>query len=141
MTSRSIIFLTLVFVALIFTVSVGLRFAEGAGMIGAEEARRTMQVLIGLGFAAYANIMPKQLWRMGGSSPRAEAWAQTGLRVGGWSLMLAGLTYAGLWGLAPLTVAAVASKVVLAIGAAITIGFALWSYFACHKHARRDHLN
>lgn len=137
MTSRSIIALALAFAVLIFAVAAGLRFAEDAGMIGAEAARRSMQVLIGLGFAAYANLMPKQLWRMGGS-PRAEAWAQAGLRVGGWSLMLAGLAYAGLWALAPLAVAAVASKAVLASACAITIGHALWSYIACRAACRRE---
>ena len=139
MTSRSVILLALAFAVLILAVSAGLRYAEGAGMIGAAGARRTMQVLIGLGFAAYANIMPKQLWRMRSCSPRAEAWAQAGLRVGGWSLMLGGLAYAGLWAFASLPFAEVASKVVLASAGAITIGYALWTYFVCRSEARRSH--
>ena len=135
MTGRPIILLALAFAVLIFAVSFGLRFAENAGMIGAEEARRTMQVLIGLGFAAYANMMPKQLWNMRGSA-RAEAWAQRGLRVGGWSMMLGGLAFAGLWAFAPLAIADVASKAVLASATAVTIGYALWSYFVCRSEAR-----
>ena len=139
MTSKPVVALTigLGLAGLIFAVAVGLRYAESTGMMEPEQVRRTMQVLIGLGFAAYANMMPKQLWRMG-HSPRAEAWAQRGLRVGGWSLTLAALAYAGLWAFAPLAVADVGSKAVLASAAAITIGHALWSYMAARAACRRE---
>ena len=68
--------------AFILGAAFALRYAEGAGMIGADGARRAMQVLIGLMLAGYANIMPKQLGPTRGS-PRADAAAQAlGLRAG-----------------------------------------------------------
>ena len=109
-----------------------LRYAEGAGWIGDEGARRTMQVLIGVMLAGYANMMPKQLGRPRGS-PRAEAAAQAALRVGGWSMTLGGLAYAGLWAFAPLGLADVASIVVVASALALTIGYSLWAFTTCRR--------
>lgn len=115
---------------LILAVAGGLSYAENAGMVGEEGARRTMQILIGLVLAAYANLMPKQIGRARGS-PQAEAAAQAALRVGGWSLTLAGLAYAGLWAFAPLAIADIASMTVVAAALAATLGYALWSFTAC----------
>jgi hypothetical protein len=142
MTSRPLVALAIALglAAAVLALAAGLRYAESAGMIGAEEARRTMQVLIGLGFAAYANMMPKQLGRMRGT-PRAEAWAQRTLRVGGWSMTLGGLAFAGLWAFAPLAIADVASKAVLASATAVTVGHALWCYLVCRGEARSGQPN
>jgi len=118
--------------ALILAVAAGLRFAESVGMIGADGATRTMQVLIGLILAAYANFMPKQIGRAR-SSPQAESVAQAALRVGGWSLTLAGLAYAGLWAFAPLPVADIASMIVVAAALVLSLGYALWSFTTCRS--------
>lgn len=109
-----------------------LRYAEGAGMIGEETGRRSMQVLIGLMLAGYANLMPKQLGRARGSAV-AEARAQAALRVGGWSLTLAGLIFAGLWAFAPLAFADMASMLVVAAAMAVTIGYAIRAFTACRE--------
>jgi hypothetical protein len=108
----------------------GLRYAEGAGVIGPDGARRSIQILTGLILAAYANVMPKQIGRPRGSA-QAESRAQATLRFGGWSLTLAGLAYAGLWAFAPLDFADLASVVVVAAALAATIGYALWAFTAC----------
>jgi hypothetical protein len=115
---------------LILAVAGGLRYAEDSGMVGAEGARRTLQILIGLGLAAYSNLMPKRIGRAR-RSPQAEASAQGALRVGGWSLTLAGLAYAGLWAFAPLAIADFASMTVVATALAVTLGYALWAFTAC----------
>jgi len=112
--------------------ALALRYAENAGMLDEEAARRTIQVLIGLILAGYANLMPKQLGRARGSAI-AEARAQDALRVGGWSLTLAGLTFAGLWAFAPLAFADVASVVVVAAAMVVTVGYAIWAFTACRK--------
>jgi hypothetical protein len=109
-----------------------LRYAENAGMMGEEAARRTMQVLIGLMLAGYANLMPKQLGRARNSAV-AEARAQAALRVGGWSLTLAGLTFAGLWAFAPLAFADMASMLVVAAAMVVTIGYAVRAFTACRE--------
>jgi hypothetical protein len=116
--------------ALFLAVAAGLRYAEGAGMLGEDAARRIVQALIGLLLALYANFMPKQIGPARGS-PRAESRALAALRVGGWSMTLAGLIHAGLWALAPLPVAGIASMAVVAAATAATLGYALWSFAAC----------
>ena len=116
--------------AFILAAAAGLRYAEGAGVMDADSAKRTMQVLIGLLLAAYANFMPKQIGRVR-RSPLAETRAQAALRVGGWSLTVAGLVYAGLWAFAPLPVADVASMLAVAMALVLTLGYALRSFTSC----------
>lgn len=116
--------------ALILGVAAGLRYAESAGVLDADIARRTMQVLIGLGLAAYANLMPKQTSRAN-ASPLAVARTQAVLRAGGWSLTLAGLVYAGLWGFAPLAFADNASMIGVAAATLLTLGYAVWAFVSC----------
>lgn len=124
--SNKPIVVALVLGALILLASGGLRLAEEAAIVGADGARRAMQVLIGLVLAGYANFMPKQLKQMQ-ESPRAESRAQSVLRVGGWLMVLAGLAYAALWAFAPLAIADGASMAVVAAALIATVGYALWS--------------
>lgn len=109
--------------------ALALRYAESAGVLGADDVRRAMQVLIGLMLAGYANLMPKQGRGLGSLS--AQARAQTALRVGGWSLTLGGLIYAGLWAFAPLGIADTAGLVVVAAATLMTLGYAVWAFTAC----------
>lgn len=124
---------TAIAIALLFlAAAAGLRYAEGAGLIGADGARRALQILIGLGLAGYANLMPK---RISGAprSPLAERRTGAALRVGGWSLTLAGLTQAALWAFVPPAVADPASMIAVASALALTLGYALWAFTACRR--------
>jgi hypothetical protein len=112
--------------------ALALRYAGNAGLLDEETGRRAMQVLIGLMLAGYANLMPKQLGRARNSAA-AEASAQAALRVGGWSLTLAGLTFAGLWAFAPLAFADVASIVVVVAAMLVTAGYAIRAFTACSR--------
>jgi hypothetical protein len=85
--------------------------------------------VIGLGLAANANVMPKNLGAPR-RSPRAETRAQAAQRVGGWSITLAGLIHAGLWAFAPLSFANPASMVVVGGAVILTLGHALWCFTA-----------
>ncbi len=116
----------------ILAAAAGLRYAEGAGLLGADGAKRTMQVLIGLVLAAYANLMPKEIGRSR-RSPHVEARVQAALRVGGWSLTLAGLAHAALWAFAPLAVAGMAAMIAVAGALVATMGYAFWSFTACRR--------
>lgn len=118
--------------ALVLGAALALRYAENAGMIGDDGARRAMQVLIGLMLAGYANLMPKQLGRARGSA-EAEARTRSALRVGGWSLTLAGLGYAALWALAPIGVADAAGMALVAGATLLTFAWALWAFTACRR--------
>ena len=120
---------------LILGTAAALRYAQGLDLIGADAARRTMQVTIGLMLAAYSNLMPKDVgpWR---TSAAAVARTQSALRVGGWSMTLAGLAYAGLWAFAPLAFADVASTVVVASAMVITMGYGGRMMLACRASRR-----
>lgn len=119
--------------AFILGSALALRYAESTGVIGADEVRRAMQVLIGLMLAGYANLMPKQ--GRGVGSVMAQVRAQTALRVGGWSLTLAGVAYAGLWAFAPLNIADTAGLFVVAAATLLTLGYAVWAFTACGRGA------
>lgn len=110
--------------AVFLAVAAGLRFAAAEAMITDDLAQRAVQVIIGLGLAAYANVMPKQL---GGprNSAEAETRAQAALRVAGWSMTLAGLAHAGLWAFAPLPFASTASMVLVAAATLLTLAYAV----------------
>jgi general stress protein CsbA len=102
-----------------------LNYAHTFNLIGSDAAKRTMQVMIGLILAAYANLMPKDVgrWR---ASALAAARAQSVLRVGGWSMTLAGLAYAGLWAFASLAFADAAAMTVVASALLITTVYGGW---------------
>ncbi|MDP1777868.1 MAG: hypothetical protein Q8K90_04590 [Brevundimonas sp.] len=118
--------------AVFLAVAAGLRFAAAEAMIADDLAPRVIQVIIGLGLAAYANVMPKQL---GGprKSAEAETRAQAALRVAGWSMTLAGLAHAGLWAFAPLPFANTASMVLVAGATLVTLAYAVWCFTACRR--------
>lgn len=124
--------LALALAAFILAVAAALRYAQGVESIGADTARRTMQVVIGLILAAYANVMPKDIgqWR---ASARAASRSQSVRRVGGWSLTLAGLGYAGLWAFAPIAFADVASVVIVAGATLVTVGYGVRALVGCRR--------
>ncbi len=113
-------------------IAAGLKYAQSEQMLSAEVATRAMQVLIGLALAAYANLVPKDVGRLRGS-PLAQARAQAALRVGGWSLTLAGIVYAALWAFAPRSFADVASMAVVAAGLVVTLGYAVRCFATRHR--------
>ncbi|MFT4911646.1 MAG: hypothetical protein ACI9YM_000216 [Brevundimonas sp.] len=123
------LFPALILAGLLLAVAGGLRLVESQGLIDADTARRGVQVAIGLVLAAFANRMPKQVGRWRGVL--ADARERRALRVGGWSLTLAGLAHAGLWAFAPLAVADVVAMAVVATATLVTLGFALWSMALC----------
>jgi hypothetical protein len=118
--------------AFLLAAAASLRYAESVDMLAAGGAKRSIQVLIGLGLAAYANFMPKQLGRAR-RSRHAESRAQALLRFGGWSLTLGGLAYAGLWAFAPLQMAGIASMTVVAAALIATLGYALLTFAMCRS--------
>jgi hypothetical protein len=112
------------------------KYLQAAGSIDAETGRRVVQVAVGLLLAGYGNYMPKRL--AGGPAPAcATARAQSALRVGGWSMTLAGLAHAVLWAFAPVRVADVAATAVVAIAVVITVTFGVWAF--THGRSRPGH--
>ena len=126
--------LALALAAAFLAAAAALRYGANSAMISDEFARRSVQVLIGLGLAGWGNLMPKQRSRPG-ASIRAETWTQSALRVGGWSMVLAGLAYAALWAFAPLGFADAAAVWVVGIATLVMFGYAVRSFVSCRRSA------
>jgi len=120
-------------VAVVFLgTAAAMTYAQSVGLVGPEAASRTIQVMSGLILAAYSNLMPKDVgpWR---ASPIAVARAQSALRIGGWSMTLAGLAYAGLWAFAPLGFANIVGMIVVGLAMLSTMGYGGWTLLACRS--------
>jgi hypothetical protein len=120
---------SLAIAAFMLIVAAALRYAQGLDWIGPETARRMVQGMIGLVLAFYANYMPKDIASRG--SARAVSRSQSALRVGGWSLTVAGLVDAALWAVAPIAFARVAALVVIGTATLVTVGYAGWIALSC----------
>ena len=118
--------------ALYLLIAAGLRYAANEGMLAEETTTRIVMALTGLGLAAYANLMPKQLGHSP-KSPEAMVRAQATLRFGGWALTLGGLAYAFLWAFAPLSIASAAAMTVLGAATLATLGYMIWSFTMCRR--------
>jgi hypothetical protein len=118
--------------AFILGLAAALRAAQGLEMLDADTARRAMQVTVGLILAAYANYMPKQIGRRP-SSAHAAARSQSVLRVGGWSITLAGLAHASIWAFAPIAFANVAAMLVVAAALLVTLSYGGWTLSSCRR--------
>ncbi len=109
-----------------------LRYTQALQIIDADFARRTMQVIIGLILAAYGNFMPKDVAALRGSAC-APSRSQSILRVGGWSIALAGLAYAYLWAFAPIAFADIASMIVVIGALFVMAGYCGWAVLSCRN--------
>ena len=89
------------------------RFARELGYVDGETVTRVMSGAIGLYVVWYGNRLPK-----------AFVPSATGRRVrrmAGWSQVLSGLVYMGLWAFAPIPVAVKGGSVAIIAGIVVTI--------------------
>jgi hypothetical protein len=91
------------------------RYAREHGYLDADTVTRLVTSMIGLMVAWFGNRMPKAFV--------PYEWARKVRRVGGWSMALSGLIYAGLWAFAPIPVALAGGCVAIITGIALTIGY------------------
>ena len=101
----------------IVVLALGATYARTLGYIEAETVTRLVLGATGLMVAWFGNRMPKTF------APSARA--RQAQRVGGWSMALSGLVYAGLWALAPTDVALISGCAAILAGIAVTIGYCL----------------
>ena len=101
----------------IVVLALGATYARKLGYIEGETVTRLVLGATGLMVAWFGNRMPKTFV----PSTRARQ-AQ---RVGGWSMALSGLAYAGLWAFAPFDVALIGGCGAILVGIAVTIGYCL----------------
>ena len=93
-------------------------YARSQGFIDHDTTTRIVIGATGLMVAAFGNRMPKRF------APSEKA--RRVQRVGGWSLAISGLIYAGLWAFAPLNVALWVGCGAIIAGMAVTLGYCLW---------------
>lgn len=101
----------------IIVLALGMTMARKLGYVDGDTVTRVVIGLNGLMIAWYGNRMPKAF------APSAQARQVT--RVGGWSMVLSGLVYAGLWAFAPITVAVAGGCAAILAGIAVTLGYCL----------------
>jgi len=101
----------------IIALALGATFARKLGYVDGDTVTRVVIGINGLMIAWYGNRMPKAF------VPSAQARQVT--RVGGWSLVLSGLVYAGLWAFAPIPVAVAGGCGAILAGIAVTLGYCL----------------
>ena len=101
----------------IVVLALGATYARKLGYIEAETVTRLVLGATGLMVAWFGNRMPKTI------APGARA--RQAQRVGGWSMALSGLVYAGLWAFAPFDVALIGGCGAILLGIAVTIGYCL----------------
>lgn len=101
----------------ILVVALVARYARELGYIDSETTTRVVIGLNGLMIAWIGNRMPKAI--------APNAWIQQVKRLGGWSMVLSGLVYAGLWAFAPIPVAKVVGSAAVIAGIAVTLGYCL----------------
>jgi hypothetical protein len=98
-------------------VALAATLARKLGYIDGETVTRLVTGLNGLMIAWYGNRMPKAFV--------PDAQARKAKRVAGWSLVLSGLVYAGLWAFAPIPVAVAAGCGAVLLGIVVTLGYCL----------------
>ena len=101
----------------IVVLALGATYTRKLGYIEAETVTRLVLGATGLMVAWFGNRMPKTF------VPSARA--RQAQRVGGWSMALSGLAYAGLWAFAPFDVALIGGCGAILVGIAVTVGYCL----------------
>lgn len=101
----------------IIALALAASYARQQGYIDAETTTRIVLGATGLMVAWFGNQMPKRF------VPSHRARQAT--RVGGWSMALSGLVYAGLWAFAPFDVALPGGCGAIIVGIAVTFGYCL----------------
>ncbi len=111
------ILVALVFAAIMIPLALAARYAYGHGLIDADTKLRIL-AMNGLYIAWLGNALPKAVV--------PYAWARQSRRFTGWTLVLSGLVFAGLWAFAPLPLAEVVGTGVIFAGVIASLGYCLW---------------
>lgn len=99
----------------IIVLALGATYARKLGYVDGDTVTRVVIGINGLMIAWYGNRMPKVF--VPGALARQVA------RVGGWSMVLSGLVYAGLWMFAPIPIAIAGGCSAVVAGIAVTLGY------------------
>ena len=101
----------------IVVLALGATFARQQGYIDGDMVNRIVMGATGLMVAWFGNRMPKAVV--------PSAWGRQANRIGGWSMALSGLVYAGLWAFAPFQVALIGGCGAIILGIVVTFVYCL----------------
>lgn len=101
----------------IVVLALGMTFARQSGYVDQDTVTRVVIGANGLMIAWFGNRMPKAFV--------PSTVARKVHRVGGWSLVLSGLVYAGVWAFAPIQTAVIVGCGAVLAGMAVTFGYCL----------------
>ena len=107
-----------------------LTLARSQGWIDQSQVGRAVNIVIGLGMVAYANVMPKFMHETPPRSLREATLAQAFGRVGSWAMTLGFLVWTALWAFAPRDIAQVGSIAAVVASMVVMFGYLAWKYAA-----------
>ena len=107
----------LAFAAAMLLLALAAKFAHARGYIDGDTTLRVM-AMNGLMIAYFGNLVPKKV--------APNACARQAMRFSGWSLVLSGLIYAGLWAFAPIPLAVTLGTGAVVAGVLATLGYCVW---------------
>jgi len=116
----------LICAACIVLLALAARFAHAHGYIDSDVTLRVV-AMNGLLIAYFGNNIPKKV--------APNACARQAMRVSGWSMVLSGLVYAGLWAFAPIPVAVTVGTGVVFAGVIVTLGYCVLLNGRARPHA------
>ena len=102
----------------IVLLALGAKFAFNHGYIAKDTMLRLVVGINGLMFVYYGNLVPKAV------APNANV--RQVMRLSGWSQVLSGIVYAGLWAFAPIPLAVTLGTAAVATAAIVTLGYCFW---------------
>lgn len=102
----------------ILLLALGAKFAFNHGYIARDTMLRLVIGINGLMIVYYGNLVPKAV------APNANV--RQVMRLSGWSQVLSGLVYAGLWAFAPISLAVSLGTAAVATALIVTLGYCFW---------------
>ena len=102
----------------ILLLALGAKFALNHGYIARDTMLRLVIGINGLMIVSYGNLVPKAV------APNANV--RQVMRLSGWSQVLSGLVYAGLWAFAPISLAVSLGTAAVATALIVTLGYCFW---------------
>lgn len=102
----------------ILLLALGAKFAFNHGYIDRDTMLRLVVGINGLMIVYYGNLVPKAV------APNANV--RQVMRLSGWSQVLSGLVYAGVWAFAPIPLAVTIGTAAVAAGLVATLGYCFW---------------
>ena len=107
----------LICAGVMLSLSLAAKIAHARGYIDSDMTLRVI-AMNGLLVAYLGNSIPKR------AAPNAVA--RQAMRVSGWSMVLSGLVYAGLWAFAPIPMAVIVGTGAVFAGVLFTLGYCVW---------------